>query len=53
MNAATRNGMPLNGGKYEIYGVDEETLWDRIHDMDDWWRESTWKRLLLRELPDL
>ena len=38
---------------YEIYGVDEETLWERIMGMDEWWRESTWQRLLQRELPDL
>jgi hypothetical protein len=51
--AAQRERRPLNGGKYEIYGVDEETLWDRIDHMDDWWKESTWTRLLQRELPDL
>ncbi|KAI0036590.1 rab-GTPase-TBC domain-containing protein [Vararia minispora EC-137] len=50
---AKRDGRPLNGGKYEIYGVDEETVWDRIFGMEDWWKESTWQRLLQRELPDL
>jgi TBC1 domain family member 14 len=50
---AQREGRPLDGGKYEIYGVDEETLWDRINHMDEWWKESTWTRLLTRELPDL
>lgn len=53
LEVARRDGVPLNGGKYEIYGVDEETLWDRIGAMDDWWKESTWTRLLTRELPDL
>ncbi|EIM92189.1 RabGAP/TBC [Stereum hirsutum FP-91666 SS1] len=53
IEVAKREGRPLDGGKYEIYGVDEETLWDRIMNMDDWWKESTWKRLLQRELPDL
>jgi len=53
LEVARRNGSPLNGGKYEIYGVDEETLWERIDSMDDWWKESTWRRLLQRELPDL
>ncbi|EMD41842.1 hypothetical protein CERSUDRAFT_79464 [Gelatoporia subvermispora B] len=53
LDVAKRDGRPLNGGKYEIYGVDEETLWERLDAMDDWWRESTWTRLLQRELPDL
>lgn len=53
IEVAKREGRPLNGGKYEIYGVDEETLWDRIDSMEDWWRESTWRRLTQRELPDL
>ncbi|KAH9968645.1 rab-GTPase-TBC domain-containing protein [Russula dissimulans] len=53
LDVARREGRPLNGGKYEIYGVDEETLWDRIDFMNDWWKESTWNRLLQRELPDI
>ncbi|KAL4062982.1 rab-GTPase-TBC domain-containing protein [Scleroderma yunnanense] len=53
IEVAKREGRALNGGKYEIYGVDEEALWDRIDSMEDWWRESTWKRLTQRELPDL
>ncbi|KAK1233672.1 hypothetical protein PQX77_003167 [Marasmius sp. AFHP31] len=52
IEVATREGLQLNGGKYEIYGVDEETLWARIDGMDDWWKESTWNRLIQRELPD-
>lgn len=53
LEVARRDGASLDGGKYEIYGVDEETLWDRIDHMDDWWRDSTWTRLIQRELPDL
>lgn len=43
----------MSAAKYEIYEVDEETLWERIESMDEWWRESTWVRLIQRELPDL
>ncbi|KAJ3763390.1 rab-GTPase-TBC domain-containing protein [Lentinula raphanica] len=53
IDVATREGRPLDGGKYEIYGLDEETLWERIDSMDEWWKESTWNRLTRRELPDL
>jgi hypothetical protein len=53
LEVARRDGTRLDGGKYEIYGVDEETLWERIDAMDEWWKESTWKRLTTRELPDL
>lgn len=41
------------GPRYEIYGVNEETVWDRVVDMEEWWKESTWQRLIQRELPDL
>ncbi|EIN13936.1 RabGAP/TBC [Punctularia strigosozonata HHB-11173 SS5] len=53
IEVAKREGRSLDGGKYEIYGLDEETLWERIDSMDDWWKDSTWKRLLQRELPDV
>ena len=53
LDAATREGLSLNGGKYEIYGVDEETLWERIDSMNEWWKDSTWTRLIQRELPDI
>ncbi|KDR85483.1 hypothetical protein GALMADRAFT_234381 [Galerina marginata CBS 339.88] len=53
IEVAKREGRSLIGGKYEIYGVDEETLWGRIDSMEDWWKESTWTRLIQRELPDL
>lgn len=53
LEVARRDGQRLDGGKYEIYGVDEETLWERLDDMEDWWRQSTWTRLIQRELPDI
>jgi TBC1 domain family member 14 len=53
LEVAKRQGVPLDGGKYEIYGLDEEVLWERIDAMDEWWRDSTWTRLLARELPDV
>ncbi|KAF9454129.1 hypothetical protein P691DRAFT_810849 [Macrolepiota fuliginosa MF-IS2] len=53
LEVAKREGQTLDGGKYEIYGVDEETLWERIDATDDWWKKSTWIRLIQRELPDL
>ncbi|KAI0937202.1 hypothetical protein AcV5_005157 [Taiwanofungus camphoratus] len=53
IEVAKRDGRPLNGAKYDVYGVDEEMLWERIGSMDEWWRESTWTRLIQRELPDL
>lgn len=53
LDVAVREGIPLDGGKYQIYGVDEETLWERIDSMDEWWKESTWTRLIQRELPDI
>ncbi|KAF8913146.1 rab-GTPase-TBC domain-containing protein [Gymnopilus junonius] len=53
IEVAKREGQSLMGGRYEIYGVDEETLWDRIDSMEDWWKENTWTRLIQRELPDL
>lgn len=39
--------------RYEVYGLDEETLWERINASEEWWRNSTWSRLILRELPDI
>lgn len=53
IDVAKREGRWPVGGKYEIYGVDEESLWERIESMEDWWKESTWTRLIQRELPDL
>ncbi|KAJ6519968.1 rab-GTPase-TBC domain-containing protein [Mycena sanguinolenta] len=53
IDVATREGRSLDGGRYEIYGVDEETVWERIDSMHDWWKDTTWARLIQRELPDL
>ncbi|KAM6498745.1 Rab-GTPase-TBC domain containing protein [Amanita muscaria] len=50
---AKRERRSLDGGKYEIYGLDEELLWERIESMNDWWKESNWTRLIQRELPDV
>jgi hypothetical protein len=52
LEVARRERVPLDGPKYTIYGVDEGVLWDKIESMDEWWKDSTWKRLLHRELPD-
>lgn len=41
------------GPKYEVYGINEETVWERVTEMSEWWKESTWQRLIVRELPDL
>ncbi|KAG8766333.1 hypothetical protein FRC15_006464 [Serendipita sp. 397] len=40
------------GARYEVYGLDEETIWERLEESEEWWKESTWSRLILRELPD-
>jgi len=53
LEVAKRDARVLTGAKYDIYNVDEETLWERLDAMEDWWRESTWTRLIQRELPDL
>jgi len=52
LEVAKRERIPLDGPKYAIYGVDEDALWDKIESMDGWWKDTTWKRLVLRELPD-
>ena len=31
----------------------EDTVWEEIEAMEDWWKETTWSRLIQRELPDL
>ena len=53
LEIARREGKDLNNAKYEIYDVDEEKVWARIEEMEDWWKESTWTRLIQRELPDI
>ena len=41
------------GPRYEIYYLNEETVWERVTEMAEWWKEGTWQRLIVRELPDL
>ena len=52
LEVARRERIPTDGPKYAIYGVDGDALWDKIETMDGWWKDTTWKRLVLRELPD-
>lgn len=52
LEVARREQVPTDGPKYAVYGIDEDTLWDKIESMDGWWKDTTWKRLVLRELPD-
>jgi len=52
LDVAARNGLNTTNGIYSIYGLDEETLWERLKELDSWWKDSTWTRLLQRELPD-
>lgn len=53
LEIAKRERIQLDGPKYDIYGIGEEVLWEKIESMDEWWKDSTWTRLILRELPDL
>jgi len=54
LEVAKRTGIAVDqGARYEQYGMTEEALWERVAEMDEWWRESTWLRLIQRELPDL
>jgi hypothetical protein len=54
LEAARRNGMRVDASaRYEQYGMVEEVLWERIEGMEEWWKESTWSRLIQRELPDV
>ena len=52
MEVARRERVLTDGPKYVIYGIDEDVLWDKIESMDGWWKETTWERLVLRELPE-
>jgi len=45
--------VPLEGGRYERYGMTEEAVFERIAAVDEMWKENTWTRLITRELPDL
>ncbi|KDQ15725.1 hypothetical protein BOTBODRAFT_173797 [Botryobasidium botryosum FD-172 SS1] len=54
LEVAKRTGINLDlSARYEQYGVTEDALWDVIEGMEEWWKESTWTRLIQRELPDL
>jgi TBC1 domain family member 14 len=50
---AKRDGILLGACKYEIYDLSEDALWEQLEAMEGWWKESTWTRLIQRELPDL
>lgn len=39
------------GARYEQYGMNDEVLWDRLDQTE--WKDSTWSRLIQRELPDI
>lgn len=54
IEVAKRMGIAVDvSARYEQYGMTEESLWERIHAMEEWWRETTWSRLIQRELPDI
>jgi hypothetical protein len=54
LEAAKRSGVRLDAtARYEQYGMNEEVLWQQIESMEEWWKESTWSRLIQRELPDV
>lgn len=53
LEVAKREGSLVGSCKYEIYALDEETIWEQIDGLNDWWKESTWTRLIQRELPDI
>lgn len=53
LEVAKREGSLVGACKYEIYALDEEIVWEHIEGLNDWWKESTWTRLIQRELPDL
>ncbi|KAF8310415.1 RabGAP/TBC [Clavulina sp. PMI_390] len=54
LDVARRTGISVDlSARYEQYGMSEKSLWERIHEQEEWWRESTWGRLITRELPDI
>lgn len=53
LDLARREGRVLGFCKYEIYNIDEDNVWEEIDALEGWWKESTWSRLIQRELPDL
>ncbi|KAH8120083.1 RabGAP/TBC [Phellopilus nigrolimitatus] len=53
LEVAKRNGHHIGSCKYEIYNLDEDNVWEELESLESWWKESTWTRLIQRELPDL
>ncbi|CUA67387.1 TBC1 domain family member 14 [Homo sapiens] [Rhizoctonia solani] len=54
LEVARRSGILVDqSARYEQYGMNEEVLWVQIMGMEEWWKESTWSRLIQRELPDV
>jgi hypothetical protein len=48
LEVARRTGLSVDlTARYEQYGMSEQALWDRIAEMDEWWRETTWYVLYL------
>lgn len=37
---------------YAQYGIDEEAMFDMLREQESWWKDSTLRRLLDRELSD-
>ena len=43
LEVARRTGITIDmSARYEQYGMTERTLWERVFEMDEWWRETTW-----------
>ncbi|KAG8782495.1 hypothetical protein FRC12_020756 [Ceratobasidium sp. 428] len=54
LEVAKRSGVKIDASaRYEQYGMSEEVLWERIQGMEEWWKDTTWSRLIQRELPDV
>ncbi|KAB5593204.1 TBC1 domain family member 14 [Ceratobasidium theobromae] len=54
LEVAKRSGIRIDAtARYEQYGMNEEVLWEQIESMEEWWKDSTWGRLIQRELPDV
>jgi len=49
LEVARRTSVALDlTARYDQYGMSEQALWDRVYEMDDWWRESTWWAVIFR-----
>lgn len=52
LDVARRGSLTVDlGARYEQYGMNDEVLWERLDQTE--WKDSTWSRLLQRELPDI